>query len=78
MVRKAEEVYREAMALSETEREELVRLLTKSGGSDFASPEIEQAWIEEAERSYQAVREGREELISGDVVMRELREIVGK
>ena len=72
---KAKKVYREALALSEAEREELVRLLAPQG-DDWIDPEIEQAWIKEAERRDRAVAEGREQLIPGDEVMQELRKIV--
>ena len=75
MVKKAEELYQEALRLTEKEREELVRLLAPQG-DDWIDPEIEQAWIKEAERRDQAVAEGKEQLIPGDEVMQELRDIV--
>ena len=78
MARKAEELYREALALSVEEREELMRLLLMQADNGWASPKIEQAWIEEADRRMKAVKEGREKLIPGEEVMRELREIVAK
>jgi len=44
MAKKAQDVYQDALALSESEREELLRLLAAQHDSGFASPEIEQAW----------------------------------
>ena len=49
MARKAEELYKEALALSTEEREELKRLLSMQADSGWASPEIEQVWMEEIE-----------------------------
>jgi hypothetical protein len=77
MARKAEEVYQDALALTEEEREKLLLLLTTQD-NDFASPEIEEAWLEEAERRYRAVQKGEENLIPADMVMRELRDIVSR
>ena len=48
MARKAEELYKEALALSAEEREELKRLLSMQDEPLFASPEIEQAWMTES------------------------------
>ena len=50
MVRKAEELYKEALALSGEEREELVRFLTMEANSSWASSEIERSWMEECDR----------------------------
>jgi len=74
MVRKAEELYREALALSAEEREELMRLLSMRANNGYASPEIEKAWMEEIERRERDLAEGRDKWIPGDEVMRELRE----
>jgi hypothetical protein len=41
MAKKAQDVYQDALALSESEREELLRLLAAQHDSGFASPEIE-------------------------------------
>ena len=59
MVRKAEELYREALALSDEERDELLRLLAIQRDSGFASPEIEQAWMEEIAHREKLHTEGR-------------------
>jgi hypothetical protein len=78
MVRKAKELYREALALSETEREELARMLMGQAGHGFATPEIERAWLDEARRLDRAVDAGEEALIPSEEVMRELRERYGE
>ena len=74
MVRKPEELYKEALMLSAEEREELVRLLTMQADSGFASPEIEQAWMEECDRRMKAIEDGTMELIPAEEVFRSLRE----
>ena len=74
MVRKAEELYKEALALSVEERAELMRLLSMQANNGYSSPEIEKAWTEEIKRREQDLAEGRDKWIPGDEVMRELRE----
>jgi hypothetical protein len=74
MVKKAEDVYQDALMLPEEEREKLLRLLASTPEGDFVNPEIEQAWLEEARRRDKAVDERRETLIPAEEVMRELRE----
>jgi putative addiction module component (TIGR02574 family) len=78
MVRKPEELYKEALKLSEEEREELVRLLTMQADSGWASPEIEQAWMEECDRRMKAIEDGTMELIPADQVYRHVRERLAK
>lgn len=78
MVRKAEEVYREALALSEEEREKLLLLLRNHADPGWASPEIEQAWMEEIDRREQEVAEGKMKLIPADEVFRQARERLRK
>ena len=74
MARTAEELYKEALALSAEERDELIRLLSKRANNGYASPEIEKAWTEEIEQRERDLAEGRDQWIPGDEVMRELRE----
>jgi hypothetical protein len=74
MARKAEELYKAALALSAEEREELKRLLSMQPDSGYASPEIEKAWMDEIERRERDLSEGTDKWIPGDEVMRELRE----
>jgi len=78
MARKPEELYKEALALSAEEREELVRLLTMQADSGWASPEIEQAWMEECDRRMKAIEDGTMELIPADEVYRHVRERLSK
>ncbi len=74
MVRKAEDLYREVLALSEAEREKLVRILTMQTDTGFASPEIEQAWLEEIKRREREYNEGKVQSAPYEEVMGELRE----
>jgi putative addiction module component (TIGR02574 family) len=74
MVRKAEKLYRKALTLSEAEREELVRLLTMQSDSLWASPEIEQSWIDECDRRVKAMDRGEMDLIPEEEVYRRIRE----
>jgi hypothetical protein len=76
MVKKAEDIYRDALQLNEQQREELIRLLTAQHGDGIVDPEVESAAVAEAERRLRAVEAGEEELVPGDDVMRELRRIV--
>ncbi len=78
MVKKAEDVYQDALMLPEEERERLLRMLGSPPEGDFVSPEIEQAWLDEARRRDKAVDEGEEPLIPAENVMHELRERYGK
>jgi len=71
---KAEKVYREALALSEAAREELVRLLTVQNDGMWASPEIEQAWMDECDRRGKARDRGEMEIIPAEEVYRRIRE----
>ncbi|MGI9341971.1 MAG: addiction module protein [Gammaproteobacteria bacterium] len=73
MNKKARDVYADALALSEKEQQKLRELLDVRSAGDFASPEIEQAWLEEAKRIDREVDEGRIDLIPAEEVMRELR-----
>ena len=74
MARKPEELYKEALAPSAEEAEKLVRLLTMQADSGWASPEIEQAWIEEIERREKEIAAGENQWLPGDKVMRQLRD----
>lgn len=78
MARKAEELYKEALALSPEEREELVRLLTMQADSGWASPEIEQAWLDECDRRYQEWQNGDVDAIPADEATRQIRDQLQK
>ena len=78
MARRAEELYKEALALSPEERDELVRLLTMQTDSSWASPEIEQAWIDECDRRYQEWQAGDVDAIPADEATRQIRDQLQK
>jgi putative addiction module component (TIGR02574 family) len=78
VARKAEELYKKALALSPEERAELVRLLTMQADAGWASPEIEQAWIEECDRRYQEWKDGKVEAIPADEAIRQIRDQLTK
>jgi putative addiction module component (TIGR02574 family) len=78
MARKPEELYKEALTLTEEEREELVRLLMMETDSGWASPEIEQAWLEECDRRYQEWKDGKVDAIPADEAIRQIREQLTK
>jgi hypothetical protein len=77
MTKSAAEVFKDVMALSAAEREELARLLAMQSDSDWVSPQIEQAWLAEARRRDKAVDDGTEALIPAEEAMRELRKRYG-
>ena len=72
MVRNAGELYKEALAMSPEEREELVRLLTMQTDSEWASPEIEQAWLDECDRRYKEWQGGDVDAIPADEATRQI------
>jgi hypothetical protein len=75
---KLENLFEELMMLSDEERRRLRELLDQTSAGDFASPEIEKAWIDEAERVSRAVHDGSEKTYPAEEVMRELRKIVAQ
>ncbi len=78
MARKAEELYKEALTLSAEEREELMRLLSMQADSLWASPEIEQAWMEECDRRERDYRAGKTKMVLGDEAIKQAREYLRK
>ena len=73
MSKKAEDVYADALALSDEEQAKLRELLDSRPGGDFASPEIERAWREECDRRVEALDRGDMELIPHEEVFQRLR-----
>ena len=73
MTKNAEDVYREAMALSEKEQKKLRDLLMRGASDGYASPEIERAWHEEIERRERDIAEGRGKWLPGEAVIDDLR-----
>jgi putative addiction module component (TIGR02574 family) len=78
MVKKAEDVFKDALALNADEREQLVRLLIEQPAGSWATPEIEQAWMDEIERRVEAIDRGEAELIPAEEVFRRLDESFAK
>jgi len=76
MARTAQDVYRDALALSEEEREELVQLLTMQADDGWRSPEIKQAWMEEIARREKLRAEGKLKTIDGEDVFRRAHAIL--
>ena len=78
MVKKAEDVFKDALALTADEREQLVRLLIEQPAGSWVTPEIEQAWMDEIERRVGAIDRGEAELIPAEEVFRRLDESFAK
>jgi hypothetical protein len=78
MARKAEDLYKAALALSAEEREELKRLLSMQADSGWASPEIEHAWMKECDRREKEIADGKAEWIPVDESIRRAREHLRK
>lgn len=68
-----EKIEREAKELSREDRERLATDLM-AGLEREPLPEIDQAWIDEAERRYDELISGRVKGIPADEAMREIRE----
>ncbi len=69
-----EELENEVLKLPVARREELVRALILSLDADQETdPEIQQAWIEEAERRYQDYLDGKTTPVPGEEVFRRVR-----
>ncbi len=73
MVKKAEDVFKDALALNADEREQLVKLLIEQPAAVWATPEIEKAWQEECDRREAAMDSGEMEMVPHDEVMRRVR-----
>ncbi len=66
------ELTSEVMALPPDERALLAQRLWDSLG-DFVNPEFEQAWLEEAEKRWHEIVEGRVQCIPAEEVMKKAR-----
>ena len=72
--RTLEDIYQDALKLSPDEREHLSNMLAAETETDaFSSPDIEQAWLEEARRRSQLRAEGKTRSVDGEKVFAELR-----
>ena len=74
--RKVSEIVEEARQLPCGERAELIEQLIPDSAKDL-DPKIEKAWGDEALRRIKEIEEGNVQLIPGEQVMAEIREIVG-
>ena len=79
MARSAEKIYQDFLQLSEDERELLLLRLKHEvrgsrGNNGWASPEIEQSWMDECDRRVKAMDRGEMEMIPADEVYRRIRE----
>ena len=68
---KVKEIEEEALRLPSHERAQLAERLIHS--LDEEDPEAEKLWVEEAERRYQAYKEGKVKTKSADLVFKEAR-----
>jgi putative addiction module component (TIGR02574 family) len=68
-----EEITKQAKSLTAKEKAALARTLIQELDS-IADPEVEQLWIEEAQRRYAAYLRGEIEALPGDEVMQRARE----
>jgi putative addiction module component (TIGR02574 family) len=70
------EIEREAMQLTVAERERLANQLLQSL-VEAPLNEVDQAWVEEAERRFQDFTSGRTQGVSGDQIFSQIREELG-
>ena len=73
MARKVEEIERDIRSLSDDERNHLLRDLVADldGNPD---PEVEKAWLEEAQRRLRELQQGDVEALSAEEVFRSARD----
>lgn len=67
-----DEIERQARTLTQREKANLARLLIEEL-DPAVDPEVEQVWIEEARRRYDAYLKGELEALPGDAVMQRAR-----
>ncbi|RLA25471.1 MAG: addiction module antitoxin RelB [Gammaproteobacteria bacterium] len=73
MARKAEDVYRDALALDEEEHQRLLKMLNATPYGGFATSELEQYWAGESERRMDELERGDVKPIPLEEVLREAR-----
>ncbi len=69
-------MYRDALALSEEERERLALLLHNATAGDSMDPEIEKAYIEECKRRLAEIKSGAVAGIPAEEVLEEARRLL--
>jgi putative addiction module component (TIGR02574 family) len=76
-----EALVEQVLELPEEERNELtarlLRSLEPADGDELSAQEWDAAWSAELDRRIGEIRDGRVELVDGDAVLAELREISG-
>lgn len=72
----AEDIYEDALKLSEDEREKLSQMLAQETDTFYETPEIKKAWEEEIARRIKLMDEGKMEMHSSEEVHRRLRKIL--
>ncbi len=76
MKRTAEDLYREALALNDEERERLALLLHNATAGGYVDPEIEKAWVGECQRRVAELDSGAIQAIPADEVLDEARRLL--
>jgi putative addiction module component (TIGR02574 family) len=71
-----EKIENEAMELSRNDKIKLAYHLLNVASGNFATPEIERAWVKEAKRRIKALDNGEMETIPYEQVMAEIRAIL--
>lgn len=73
MARTVDDLFREALTLSEEERERLALLLHNATSGGYVDPEIEKAWVNECRRRLAELDSGATHAIPADEVLEEAR-----
>ena len=76
MARAVKEIYLEIQNLSDEDKRELLRTLVAELDAP-ADPNVEKAWLEEAQRRYRELVEGKVKGVSGTLVFERLRSRLG-
>lgn len=76
MARTVSEIYEDIQALSDSEKEDLLRKLIAELDAS-ADPDVEKMWLAEAQRRYQELVDGKVKGVPGDRVFERVRFRVG-
>ena len=74
----AEDIYEDALKLSDDEREKLSQMLAQETDTFYDTPEIKKAWEEEIARRIKLMDEGKMKMFDAEEVMREARQILAE
>jgi len=69
----ASRILRDALTLPDAERAELAAILADSVGDGSSPEDVLAAWVAEAKRRSELIRQGKMELVDSDEVMARLR-----